>query len=561
LNIKPILVTKDFTIRQTMKVIDEAPHKDAPAGIALVVDETNKLLGIVTDGDIRRATLKNINLDSPIETIMTTNPVVVDKKLSSSEMLDIVLKRTRERRGLKIDKIIVTDEEGRVDDIISFFDVWRKSEIKTREVCIVGLGYVGLTLAASLSNVGFRIIGVDHNEKIVEMLRQGKSHIHEVGLESLLEYHLNKTFFIKPDLERSESDVYIICVETPIDENNVPIMKPLEKATTSIGKVLKKDDLVIVRSTIPIGICRHTVLPILEKESGLTRGRDFFLAFAPERTIEGKALEELKTLPQIVGGLDKISVELASKLFRELAPLIISVDSLESAELVKLVNNTYRDLKFAYANELALICDKLGLDTVKLIRAANEGYLRGGISVPSPGVGGICLKKDSYIFMNSVKEIYSPLLVRDARKINELMPLHIAQKIYNFVSKEPSKTKIFIIGFAFKGQPETADMRESSTLDLLKHLRIFKFTIHGYDPVVPREEIEKLELIVCDLEQGFDKADCVLIMNNHESYSKIDIYSLLNRMNRPGLFFDGWHIFSKEIIERVDGITYEGLGV
>jgi len=567
--IKHLLVTKDTTIRETMKIIDEAPHKGAPAGIALIIDKTNKLLGIVTDGDIRRATLRDVNLDSPVRDIMVKDPVTVTKGLSSGEMLDAVLKKVRESprlRDFKVDKVIVVDEKGRVDDIVSFFEIRRKSEIKTREVCIVGLGYVGLTLAASLSDVGFRIIGVDHNKEVVEKLQQGKSHVHEVGLEPLLEYHLNKTFFVKPDLERSESDVYIICVETPVDENNNPVMGPLERATTSVGGVLKKDDLVVVRSTVPVGACRNSVLQILERESGLVRGKDFFLAFAPERTIEGKAIEELKKLPQIIGGLDKISIELASKLFRELAPVIVNVDSLESAEMIKLINNTYRDLTFAYANELALICDRLGLDTVKIIEAANDGYLRGGIPLPSPGVGGTCLKKDPHIFMDSIKKAgYEPLLVKHARKINELMPSFVAEKVVRFcksVKKDPSKIKAFIIGFAFKGRPETSDIRGSSTIDLLECLRKFKLTnVYGYDPVVPKEEIEKLGIDACDLVQGFEKADCVLIMNNHESYSKMDIYPLLSKMNRPGLFFDGWHIFSKEIVARVDGITCDGLGV
>lgn len=565
--IKHLLVTKDTPIKETMRVIDGAPHKGAPAGIALVVDEADKLLGVVTDGDIRRATLKNVSLDSPVETIMIKNPVVVDRELSSGEMLDVVLKKVREDsrlRGFKVDKIIVVDKEGRVDDVVSFFEVWRKSEIKAREVCIVGLGYVGLTLAASLSDVGFRIIGVDHNVKIVRELRQGKPHIHEVGLDSLLEYHLGKTFFVKSGLEKSESDVYLICVETPVDEDNIPIMTPLERATVSVGNVLKKDDLVVVRSTVPVGTCRDFVLPVLERESGLIGGRDFFLAFAPERTIEGKALEELKRLPQIIGGLDRISVELASKLFRELAPAIVNVDSLESAEMVKLVNNAFRDLTFAYANELALACDGLGLDTVKLIGAANEGYLRGGIPAPSPGVGGTCLKKDPYIFMISIKKAgHNPLLVRYAREINEYMPSFVAGKVIRFcqfANKDPSSVKVFIIGFAFKGRPETSDTRESNTLDLLRHLE--KFTnIYGYDPIVPMDEIEKFGATACDLDGGFENADCVLIMNNHESYSKMDILSLLNKMNRPGLFFDGWHIFSKEIVAHVDGITYDGLGV
>lgn len=567
--VEHLFVTEDTTIRKTMEVIDEAPHKGAPSGIALVVDKSEKLLGIVTDGDIRRATLKGVNLDTPVGDIMVKDPVTVEKGLSSGEMLDLVLKKVRESprlRGAKVEKIVVVDERGRAVDVVSFFEIWRKSEIKTREVCIIGLGYVGLTLAASLSDVGFRIIGVDHNRKILESLKRGEPHVHEVGLEPLMKYHLNKTFLLKPDLEKSESDVYIICVETPVDGNKKPVLDYLERATISVGRVLKKDDLVILRSTVPIGSCRNFVLPILERESGLVGGKDFYLAFAPERTIEGKALEELRKLPQVIGGLDKTSIELASKLFRELAPTIVTVESLEAAEMVKLINNTYRDLTFAYANEIAVICDKLGLDATKLIEAANEGYPRGNVPLPSPGVGGACLTKDPYIFIDAARRAgYEPKLVKAARKINEYMPSLVAEKILGFCrsnKKNLRAAKVFLIGFAYKGRPETADMRFSPTLDLLEALkRAGVKRIYGYDPVVPVSEIKKLGVVPCNLKRGFEKADCAIIMNNHESYSNIRIHPLLNSMRKPGLLFDGWHIFSKEIVAPINGIVYETFGV
>lgn len=567
--VKSLLVSKDTSIRKTMEVIDRAPHVGAPAGIAIVVDESRKLLGIVTDGDIRRATLKGIDLNSPVGDIMVKDPVTVTGGLSSGEMLDFVMKKVRESprlRGAKVEKILVVDEQNRIDDVISFFEIWRKSEIKAREVCIVGLGYVGLTLAASLSDVGFRIIGVDHNKKILEGLKRGEPHVHEVGLEPLMKYHLNKTFLLKPDLEKSESDAYIICVETPVDDNKRPVLDYLERATVSVGRVLKKDDLIILRSTVPVGSCRNFVLPILERQSGLVGGKDFYLAFAPERTIEGKALEELRKLPQVIGGLDKTSIELASKLFRELAPTIVTVESLEAAEMVKLINNTYRDLTFAYANELAVVCDKLGLDAAKLIEAANEGYSRGNVPTPSPGVGGACLTKDPYIFIDAARKAgYEPKLVKDARKINEQMPSLVAKKILGFCKsrkKSISTAKIFLIGFAYKGKPETADMRFSPTLDLLKELKKGSFRkIYGYDPLVPASEIKKLGVIPCNLKQGFDKADCAAIMNNHESYANIGMRPLLNSMKKPGLLFDGWHIFSRETVAAVNGVVYETFGV
>ena len=568
--IKHIFVAPDSTIRRTMEIITEAPHKDAPAGIALVVDESGKLVGVITDGDIRRATLRGVSIDSLVEEIMIKDPVTVTKGLSSSEMLRKILRKVKETkriRSYKVDKIIIVDEQDRVDDVISFFELWRRSEIKTREVCIVGLGYVGLTLAVSLADVGFKVVGVDKNKEIIQSLKRGEAHFHEVGLNALLNYHINKSLFVTASLDSVDSDVYIICVDTPVDENHKPNMENFKDACISVSDVLKKEDLVIVRSTVPVGTSRNIALPILEKQSELTGGRDFYLASAPERTVAGKALEELRRLPQIVGGLDIVSSELTSNLFKKLTPTIINVDSLEAAELIKLVDNTFRDYIFAYSNELALICDRLNLDTVKVIRAANNGYARNRIPVPSPGVGGSCLTKDPYIFMDIAKKVgHEAKLAIIAREINEYMPQFIAEKIINFCSeyeKNISGIKLFIIGFAFKGEEETSDTRKSSTIDLIKHLKTFSnnLEIYGYDPVVSMEEIKRLGAKPCDLETGFENADCVVIMNNHKSYANMDIYGLLSKMNKPALFFDGWHIFPREVVTKVEGIVYEGLGV
>jgi nucleotide sugar dehydrogenase len=567
---KNILVSPNTTIRKAMEIINAAPLKGAPAGIALVVGESNKLSGVVTDGDIRRTTLSGVGIDTPVEEIMIRDPVTVTKGLSSSKMIKEVLRKVKETKRIrdsKVDKIIIVDEQNRVEDVISFFELWKRSEIKIREVCIIGLGYVGLTLGISLADIGFKVVGVDRNKEVIQSLLRGNAHFHEVGLNALLEFHVNKSFFIKEELDSEDSDVYIICVDTPIGRERKAEMKNFEDACLSVGKILKKDDLVIVRSTVPVGTCRNVVLPILEKSSALIGGGDFYLACAPERTVAGKALEELRKLPQIVGGLDTTSAELTSNLFRNLTPTIVNVDSIEVAEMIKLIDNTFRDFIFAYPNELALICDRLNLDTVELIRAANEGYSRNRIPLPSPGVGGSCLTKDTYIFMEiAARAGGEAKLTRVAREINEYMPVYVAEKIANFCKaneKDLSEVKIFIIGFAFKGEPETSDTRKSSTLDLIKHLKTFNehIKISGYDPVVSSEEIKKIGVIPCTLETGFENADCVVIMNNHKSYANMDIYRLLSKMNKQGLFFDGWHIFSREVVTKVEGVVYDGLGV
>lgn len=564
--IEYILAKPDDSISDVMRLIDVAPRKGGPSGISLIVDDNNKLLGVVTDGDIRRAILKGVLIEKPVSDIMTRNPITVKKGKSSHQMINEVIenvKKSGRLKAKKVEKIIIVDEKNKVYDVISFFELWRKSEIKSKEICIVGLGFVGLTLALSLADVGLKIVGVDKNLTVVKGLKKGIPHFHEVGLESLLKFHVNKSFIVQDEIPDS-SDVYIICVDTPI-ENRKPNMNNFKKACSAVGKVLSREDLVIVRSTVPVGTCMDVARPIIEKESGLKCGEDFYLAMAPERTLAGKAIEELKRLPQIIGGINSESIELTSNLFKKLTPTTINVGSLQAAEMVKLIDNSWRDLLFAYSNELALLSDRLNLDTTEIIKAANDGYTRNNIPLPSPGVGGSCLTKDPLILLEVSKKVgYEVKLPRISREINEYMPIYIKNKIIDFATeygKKRNKLKIFIIGFAFKGEPETSDIRKSSTLDLLNYLKEENFTnLFGYDPVVSIGEIEKTGVKPTNLSEGFESADVIVIMNNHKSYADMNIYELLEKMSKPGMFFDGWHIFSKDVISKIPGIKYDGLG-
>jgi len=524
--IKPILVSPKKTIRQVMETINEAPHQapPAPAGMVLVVDGDNTLLGIATDGDIRRAILRNTPLNTPIEQIMNKNPFTVENQVSRSEVLAKIYEEIRRRKvpDKKIDKIILLNQKRQVDDVVSFFEIWKSSEAKVKEICVVGLGYVGLTLALTYADAGFMVVGVESQKEVLKSLKKGQPHFHEVGLEPLLKYHLDKNFIVKEKLTSAPSDVYFLCVGTPLDKNKKPDLNYLQKATEQIAGVLKEGDLVILRSTVPLGITRSFVIPILEKISGLKAGKDFHISFAPERTIEGKALEELRTLPQVIGGIDKISAEMTSNLFSLLTSTIILVDSLEAAEMIKLINNTYRDVTFAFANELAILCDKLKLDTVKIIEAANKGYDRSNIPVPSPGVGGACLVKDPYILIESAKKYgHLPKFASLSRQTNEIMPEFVANKVINFFQQnnlDLKKDKVLLVGFAFKGRPETSDIRNSTTLDVLALLQKKVKNIYGFDPVASAKEIRSYKVKTADLVESFQDASCVLIMNNHPSY-------------------------------------------
>jgi len=567
--IKPILLGAKDSIKEAMCKMEEGKRlsNNTPWGIAIVVNEKNQLTGVVTDGDIRRAILQGLDISrDSVSVIMTKDPLKVRGPMPEKDMLVAMYQEIRKRNFSenKYHHIVVIGEDNTVEDVVTPFELWRRSEVRAKNVAIIGLGYVGLTLALSFNELGVKVVGVDANSEIIKKLNKGKSHFYERGLDVLLKKHIHKNFSVKEELSQDESDVYIICVGTAVDNNNKMMLSYLKDATRSIGRVLRAHDLVLLRSTVAVGTCRDIVIPILEKESSLKAGKDFFLAFTPERTVEGRALEELRTLPQIIGGYNKRSLDYASQLFQPLTNTIVTMSSLEAAETVKLLNNTFRDLTFAFANEVSQICGSFNLSTIEIIRAANEGYPRDKIPYPSPGVGGSCLVKDPYILAGSARKVgYRAQLPQISRSINKSMIDFVYNRVHNFCvnnKKDPSSAKIFIVGMAFKGDPETSDIRDSTSVDIMKKFQQLYKNIFIYDPVAKVDELKKLGVeVVSSPKSGFKGADCVLVLNNHPSYRDLNIYALAKSMAKPSLLFDGWGIYTKEEISTLPFVRYEGI--
>lgn len=554
--IKLLYVKPNATIFEVMRAINEAPRKGAQAGIALVVDEKEELLGIATDGDIRKGILNGATLQSPIDAVMNNNPIAMPDSLSHPDIIKYIEKELRSRgkepaMGFNIRQVLLyKDNPKKITDILNFYDIWKASEAKTRHVCIIGMGYVGLTLAAAMAEAGILVTGVDKSEEVIQSLKKSKPPFHEMGLDKALERTINKTFYVQTSMPET-ADVYIICVGTPVRRDEEPDLTDIKEASKEVGRVLKRGDLVIVRSTVPVGTCRNVVLPELEKESKLNVGT-FYFASMPERTLEGSAMQELRTLPQIVGGINRQSTDIASNVFRQLTPFIVSMDSPEEAEMAKLLNNVYRDATFSIVNEFALACNAWGLSATKVIKRANEGYPRGNMPQPSPGVGGYCLRKDPYLFINSAKKAgFTPKIIPIARETNEKMPYYVCERILKFCSQYGIPTqqmKVFLLGFAFKGHPETSDTRFSTTLDILYYLKKAGITnIYGYDAIVKPEEIAQYGATPATPEEGFEGANAILFLNNHASHKKMDLHKLAEKTEKPVLLFDGWGISNDDI--------------
>ncbi len=428
-----------------------------------------------------------------------------------------------------------------------------------KKVKIIGMGYVGQTLAAVMAESGLEVYGVDNSDDVVSAMKNLQSHVHEPGLNELLAKHMGKTLFVGKWGEISNDvDAVIISVPTPITKNRKPDTSYIESVLALCARQLKKDQLVVLRSTVPIGATRSVAKPLLEK-SGLKAGKDFYLAFAPERTIQGAALRELTILPQIIGGINNESVEKASELFAQITPTIVPVSSPEAAETIKLIDNSFRDFKFAYANEIAELCEKTGLNAFEIIRAANRGYQRNNVPLPSPGVGGGCLSKDPHIFADSAAHFGQDLkLVKQSREVNEEAPRRVAQRLKKLNLK--NKT-VAVFGFAFKGVPPTNDVRVSPTLEVVAELIQTGASIRGFDHVVERQKIEAIGAKYAQsIEEALNKADVAVFMTNNKEFFDPEVAKLLGKMNKNGVVFDGWGIFDKKQVETL-GLRYMGVGV
>ncbi len=426
-------------------------------------------------------------------------------------------------------------------------------------VAIVGLGYVGLTLGVALARKGFAVVGYDRDPRVLAALAAGRPHFYEPGVEEGLREFLGDRFRACAALPPEPVDAVILCVSTPVDPaTGEPVLAHLRDASRTVAETLGPETLVVVRSTIPIGASRGVVLPELVARWGRAR-----LAFCPERTIQGLALNELEELPQIVGGLDEASRDAAAALFARLTTRVVPVSSLEAAETVKLINNCHTDLIYAYGNEVALIAERFALDPLELIHAANIDYPRPDLAKPG-FVGGGCLSKDPYLLITSARSRgHEPWLIARSRGLNEQLPLHVARRFLALLRETRGtleSCRVLLLGFAYKGWPPTDDMRGAPVLPMLEVLKAEGLTLRGHDVLVPPEILRRLGVTPVSLREGFAAADGVLVITNHPEYSKLDLARLLGSLRKPAVVFDCWRILEEEVVRAEGQVRYAGIG-
>lgn len=428
---------------------------------------------------------------------------------------------------------------------------------KKARLVVMGLGRVGLPTAAVLANKGFHVTGVDIRQEIIRAVSLGRSHFMEPDLEKIIRSAIeNGKLKVTDDpLAVKKADTILICVQTPLTEYRKPDLSYLRKACKSIATNLSPGKLVIVKSSIPPGTTRNVVAKILEAGSGLRCGKDFWLAHCPERLTPGEALRDFTKRSRIIGGYDETSAEIAAAFYQDQKTLI--TDS-TTAEVAKLSENTFRDVNIAFANELALICEKIGVDIEEVRRLANT-HPRVNIHEPGCGVGGPCLPKDPFLLLYSVdlKGGSSSKIIESSRELNDNMPLHIVEMVVDALRKAGKRIKnsrIAVLGSAYKA--ESDEGYNSPTEKIVRALMDLGGRVVVHDPYCDEtfgaKRAEKVEIAA-------KRADCLVMCTDHLAYKKLDLELVKDLMNEKPVIVDGRRILDP-VASRELGFDYHGLG-
>jgi len=346
--------------------------------------------------------------------------------------------------------------------------------LKYQKICVLGLGYIGLPTACTFANHGMKVVGVDINQEIVQGLQNGHLHIYEPGLRALVEAALdsgNLSIHETPE----PADAFIIAVPTPITEDKKADLEAVRSAAHSIVSHLREGNLVILESTSPPRTTSDIVAPILE-QSGLKAGTDFLLAYSPERVLPGKILEEIIQNTRVIGGIDERSAAAGKELYSTFVKGDILLTNATTAEMVKLMENTYRDINIAAANEFAHLADRFGVNAWEAIQIANR-HPRVNILNPGPGVGGHCISVDPWFLVEAAPDI-SPL-VHTAREVNDAQPQYVVNTIEKRIGSLQGK-KITVLGLSYK--PNIDDLRESPAIEIVHLLEQKKAQITVFEP-------------------------------------------------------------------------------
>jgi UDP-N-acetyl-D-mannosaminuronic acid dehydrogenase len=451
-----------------------------------------------------------------------------------------------------------------------------------KTIAVIGMGYVGIPAAVLFADAGYDVIGIQRRSKRsgwkIDWLNEGRCPIggKEPELPELLKKVVSKhKFLVTEDISKVNNvDCILIDVQTPTDDKHIPRYESLIEVCHQIGKYLTPGKIVIIESTVAPGTTEHLVKPILEEESGLKAGfpNGFGLCFSYERVMVGRLIHNIREYPKIVGGIDDESTRVAIEMYSTIVKGGVHGTDPMTAEISKTVENAYRDVQIAFANEVALLCESLGADVYDVRKFVNglpndpslpEANPVRNMHFPGAGVGGHCLPKDTWLLMHGfnsyagIKNRYPSSILADARHLNDWMPVHMVELLELALSEKQKVIKnsiISVLGFAFLENSD--DSRNTPTVIFLKELekKGAKYRIH--DPYV--KDTEEGYIIESDIEAVLKGSDAVVIMTKHEEYKSISPERLQSLM-RTKIIVDGRHLFDPLAFE-ASGFTFKGVG-
>ncbi|MHA1769971.1 MAG: nucleotide sugar dehydrogenase [Candidatus Thorarchaeota archaeon] len=438
------------------------------------------------------------------------------------------------------------------------------------KIVVIGMGYVGIPAAALLADVaGHEVVGLQRRSKRsgwkIEVLNSGKSPFEgeEPGLDELLARVVKKgTFRVTDDIDViREADIILVDVQTPTDHQNVPQYLSLREVSANIGKRIKRGALVIVESTVAPGTTQHVVQKIIEQESDLKGGEGFDLAFSYERVMPGKLIHNIVNLPRVVGGISERSTKRAADLYSKICKANIRTTDVLTAEISKTIENAYRDVNIAFANEMALVCESLGVNVYEVIDLVNELPSR-MMHIPGAGVGGHCLPKDPWLLRHGLYEYGSwkvePEFISLSRRINNHMPVHMSYLVENALASKGRTIQgsiVTVLGAAYLENSD--DTRNTPSALLAGTLVAQGADVRIHDPYVRDWEFGPQKLF-SDLDEAVTGSDCIALVTKHREYLNLDLEQLRQKMRTPTLV-DGRNVFDASRVKAA-GFEYRGIG-
>jgi len=445
----------------------------------------------------------------------------------------------------------------------NFEDVHESLTKKTLRVCVIGIGRIGLPTALSFAKSGLQTIGVDINENLVQNVNSGKFPLKdEPGYEEIFNDVIrNKKFSATTKIEDavSNSDLILLSLPTPMDENNIPDYSALRNVGSKLSDILSPNSLVIVESTIEPGFIEDDMVSLISKSGKLQVEKNFFIGVCPENANPGEILHDFTNLPRLVGGINSNTTKIIKSIYNFVFSVeLVEMPDCKTANAVKLTTNVFRDINIAFVSELSLMFEKLGIDTNKVLEAAKKKY-NFQVHYPGAGVGGPCLPINSYQLLNTAKRTGSNLsIIESGRKINEKMPAHVIDltiDAFKESGKPLNNSEILILGISYK--PDVKDIQLTPAEDIIKKLKALGANVHIYDPYFSSTKIFDIDVSESLSNELLEKMDAAIIVTAHEEFKKSSI-SNFNKMKTPIL------IDTRGIIEPVDAkdsmLIFRGLG-